>query len=178
MRQATPPTLIQFSQPMQIGGVNGLGDSSLWLALNSQNGNSVTVVPGSLAWDWKTNTASWHLQNSGTGVFGQYAIHVAGTVLDRYGHAPDGEWTAPVANTKTATVSGTGAAGGEFVFTVLLLPGDADGDLTTAFADLGIVLNNYNHAGTWATGDFNGDGLVDFADLGVVLNWYNISIIL
>jgi hypothetical protein len=54
-------------------------------------------------------------------------------------------------------------------------PGDANLDGMVDFADLGMLLTNYNHAGNWTTGDFNHDGQVDFADLGILLTNYNRS---
>ena len=55
----------------------------------------------------------------------------------------------------------------------LLFPGDANGDKVADFTDLGILLNHYNQAGTFATGDFDPSGTVDFTDLGILLNNYN-----
>ena len=58
------------------------------------------------------------------------------------------------------------------------VPGDANLDKTADFADLGILLNNYNVSGfsgvaQWNAGDFNDDHIADFADLGILLNNYN-----
>ncbi len=53
------------------------------------------------------------------------------------------------------------------------LPGDGDLSGTVDSTDLGLVINNYNHAGEWDTGDFNYDGVVDSTDLGFVINNYN-----
>ena len=51
-------------------------------------------------------------------------------------------------------------------YTVVKLPGDANGDGFVDGADLDIVLSNYNRTGaTWAQGDFNGDGVVNGQDL-------------
>jgi hypothetical protein len=52
-------------------------------------------------------------------------------------------------------------------------PGDANGDDVVDFADLGILLNNYNQSGSFSAGDFNASGDVDFTDLGILLNNYN-----
>ena len=62
---------------------------------------------------------------------------------------------------------------GEVTLTELPFPGDANGDHVVDFTDLGILLNNYSQAGTFATGDFNNSGNVDFTDLGILLNNYN-----
>ena len=53
-------------------------------------------------------------------------------------------------------------------------PGDANGDDVVDFTDLGILLNNYNLAGSFSTGDFDNTGIVDFTDLGILLNNYNL----
>ncbi len=53
------------------------------------------------------------------------------------------------------------------------LPGDGDLSGTVDSTDLGLVINNYNHAGEWDTGDFNYDGVVHSTDLGFVINNYN-----
>lgn len=52
-------------------------------------------------------------------------------------------------------------------------PGDANGDRVVGFADLGILLNNYNQPGPFSSGDFDASGTVDFADLGMLLNNYH-----
>jgi hypothetical protein len=41
------------------------------------------------------------------------------------------------------------------------------------FTDLGILLNNYNQPGTFASGDSDNSDTVDFIDLGILLNNYN-----
>ncbi len=52
-------------------------------------------------------------------------------------------------------------------------PGDADGDGQVTFADLNIVLGQFNSAGPGLAGDLNGDGQVNFADLNLVLSGFN-----
>ena len=52
-------------------------------------------------------------------------------------------------------------------------PGDANGDNLVNFADLNIVLGNFNRSGAGVAGDLNGDGVVNFADLNLVLSSYN-----
>ena len=59
-------------------------------------------------------------------------------------------------------------------YTVVKLPGDANGDGFVDGTDLDIVLSNYNRTGaTWAQGDFNGDGVVNGQDLDAILSNYN-----
>lgn len=51
--------------------------------------------------------------------------------------------------------------------------GDLDGDLVINFADLNILLGNYNQVGAGLDGDLDDDGDVDFADLNTLLGLYN-----
>ncbi len=53
-------------------------------------------------------------------------------------------------------------------------PGDANGDGTVDFADLNIVIGQFNTSGPGLDGDVNGDGAVDFADLNMVLSAFNL----
>ncbi len=53
------------------------------------------------------------------------------------------------------------------------MPGDADGDGDVDFADLNIVLSEFNTTGQNLAGDLDGDGDVDFADLNLVLSNFN-----
>ena len=75
------------------------------------------------------------------------------------------------------TIVGLGNGGpGSFGWVAYLgtrFPGDANFDDVVNFTDLGILLNNYNLAGTFASGDFDNSGTVDFADLGILLGNYN-----
>jgi trimeric autotransporter adhesin len=51
--------------------------------------------------------------------------------------------------------------------------GDLDGDGLVNFADLNLLLVDYNKAGAGLVGDADGDGDVDFADLNLLLGLYN-----
>ncbi len=53
--------------------------------------------------------------------------------------------------------------------------GDVNGDGEVDFADLNIVLGQFNQTGTGLQGDIDGDGDVDFADLNALLSVYNTS---
>lgn len=59
--------------------------------------------------------------------------------------------------------------------TLVLLPGDLDGDGFVGIGDLNAILSNWNAqvtAGDLLSGDVNGDGFVGIEDLNVVLgNW-------
>ncbi len=53
-----------------------------------------------------------------------------------------------------------------------VLPGDVNGDGIVEFADLNLVLSNYNATGSGVVGDVDFDNRVDFADLNLVLGSY------
>ncbi len=55
----------------------------------------------------------------------------------------------------------------------VLCPQDLDGDGDVDFADLNIVLGEFNMVGQGLAGDVDGDGDVDFADLNAVLGVFN-----
>jgi hypothetical protein len=57
------------------------------------------------------------------------------------------------------------------------LTGDANLDGYVNFADLNIILTNYNKTGDWSKGDFDNNGTVNFSDLNVVLTNYNRSVL-
>lgn len=86
--------------------------------------------------------------------------HIAGAMLV-YSDAPD----EPV---RVVMLSG-------FVKAPVSCPGDANGDGEVNFADINIVLSNYNGSGQGLPGDLDGDGDVDFADLNLVLANYGAS---
>lgn len=52
-------------------------------------------------------------------------------------------------------------------------PGDVNGDGEVGFADLNIVLADFNTTGANLPGDTDGDGDVDFADLNTVVSAFN-----
>jgi len=52
-------------------------------------------------------------------------------------------------------------------------PGDTNGDGQVGFADLNVVLSQFNVTGPGLPGDLNGDGQVGFADLNLVLSAFN-----
>ena len=59
------------------------------------------------------------------------------------------------------------------VFTVPSCPEDLDVDGDVDFADLNIVLGDFNTTGPDLDGDVDSDGDVDFADLNRVLGLFN-----
>ena len=61
----------------------------------------------------------------------------------------------------------------DFIDSVLMTPGDINGDFLVDINDLGIVGAHFNQAVTTSEfGDLSGDGFVDIADLGIIGgNW-------
>ncbi|MBL0921991.1 MAG: hypothetical protein IBJ10_07665 [Phycisphaerales bacterium] len=59
------------------------------------------------------------------------------------------------------------------IVNAFLCPFDLSGNGVVDFADLNILLNNFNQMGSNLPGDFNGDGAVNFADLNALLGVYN-----
>lgn len=51
--------------------------------------------------------------------------------------------------------------------------GDTNGDDVVDFADLNVVLSNFNVKGDGLAGDLNRDGSVDFTDLNEVISFFN-----
>ena len=76
-----------------------------------------------------------------------------------------------------STMVGVVVVHGTEVATVIIhldvCTGDINGDGVVDFADLNILLGNYNTAGGAIPGDIDGDGDVDFADLNELLGAYN-----
>jgi hypothetical protein len=52
-------------------------------------------------------------------------------------------------------------------------PADLDGDNFVGFADLNIVVSNFNQFGENLPGDIDDDGQVGFDDLNIVLSAFN-----
>ena len=94
--------------------------------------------------------------------------------------AGNGSLTSGPMYTSTGSADGYGVGYDDTAGTVTVqvaLWGDANLDGSVTFADLNVVLANYNQTGkTWSGGDFNYNGTVSFSDLNVVLANYNQSI--
>jgi len=125
----------------------------------------VGFVPGSFVYDNTNFTATWTLQQQ----IGpdKLLIHLPDTIENLGGSALDGEWQDDV-----STVSGDGAAGGDFNYRFNLLPADANQDGFVTDLDLSLLVSNWQQAGDWSAGDFNGDYIVTDLDLSIlVTNW-------
>ncbi len=60
-----------------------------------------------------------------------------------------------------------------FIIRLTNCPADINGDELVDFADLNLLLGNFNTSGPTIPGDINGDGVVNFADLNLLLSVYN-----
>lgn len=99
----------------------------------------------------------------------------ANAVTDLDGNRLDGEWVNPTGYTDNDAdagnyPSGNGVAGGNFVFAVTILTGDADRDGRVSLADLARVQRNFGKASgaIWEDGDVTGDGAVTAADAALL----------
>jgi hypothetical protein len=97
----------------------------------------------------------------------------ASVLHDVDNNALDGEWAFPRSiyeDFSTIFPSGNGYEGGGFIFTFVILPGDADLDNDVDGSDYLLWLSNFdpNETGkTFEQGDFNGDGIVEGEDLAI-----------
>ena len=95
--------------------------------LGAPEGPSVPGVLG-FSYDSGTFTATWTFA-AGL-VANKYLLHFASAaVTDAQSAALDGDWT-----TSVSTFSGDGAAGGDFSFRFLVVPGDTNGDAATTLS--------------------------------------------
>jgi probable HAF family extracellular repeat protein len=142
----------------------------------SQNSLSVTGVNvsqysfASFSYNSTTFTATWtlsksigkdklslHLQSSGVNA-----------VTNASGQALDGEWT----NGLSDFPSGNGTAGGDFTFSVNVLPGDVNHVGIVNGQDLAALSSSWLSTGA-SLADINGDGVVNTQDLAQIsANWF------
>ncbi|MAE65994.1 MAG: hypothetical protein CMJ18_17115 [Phycisphaeraceae bacterium] len=127
-----------------------------------------------LAYDQATTSATLTFPQA----FGpeRLSLSIFDTTSDIVGNALDGEWTDGV-----STVSGDGGAGGDFTFSLNVLPGDLDrADETVGTNDLQRVLVNFTRnvpIGDTFQGDVTGaagspDGVVGTDDVSLVLAFF------
>ncbi len=101
-------------------------------------------------------------------------------VLDRVSNMLDGEWTNPdyitqVSSSISRFPSGTGTAGGDFVFRVIVINGEFTQDNVVDLNDFGVYKDNFGVGTTYLQGDANGSGLVDLGDKGIHQTNFGIS---
>ena len=93
-------------------------------------------------------------------------------VLDRVSNMLDGEWTNPdyithISSSISRFPSGTGTAGGDFVFRVIVINGEFTQDNVVDLSDFGVYKSNFGTGTTYLQGDANGSGLVDLNDKNI-----------
>jgi len=110
-------------------------------------------------YDSFTRTATWTLSQS-IAEGDLLRLVLSDAVVDFVGHRLDGEWT----DATSTYPSGNGSSGGEFQMRINVLPGDADGNGTTGWGDLGVLSALFGVAAAGGKADFDGDGVVDAAD--------------
>lgn len=100
-------------------------------------------------------------RNSGFFAADQLILTIADTVQDTAGNPLDGEWTNTI-----SLASGDSAAGGDFLFSLNVLPGDVDGSHFVLNPDINLAIDNQF---TFA-GGLGYDVLVDVDGSGFVVN--------
>ena len=129
-------------------------------------GETYTLGPGSVSFDDTTNTATINLPPNLTRDV--LALTISDSVTDLTGNALDGEWV----DNQTIARSGNGIAGGDFVFTFKVLPGDATQNEFVSGSDLSLAralrfaiigAGNYN-----SLADINGDGFIGASDISAI----------
>jgi hypothetical protein len=143
-----------------------------FLSVVSHEGHSYSI--SSVSYNSTTKTATWTFSSAFSA--DQIELVLADDVIDVAGNFLDGEWTNPTTLAQSSSdtfPSGNGLFGGNFVFYVTILPGDANQDGVVNFSDYQILQNNYGLSGkTFTDGDFNGDGTVNFSDYQMLQNTY------
>ncbi|MCA9261231.1 MAG: hypothetical protein KDA61_18575 [Planctomycetales bacterium] len=153
---------IVFNQP-----VNVTSDALTVVGLQSANAPALVEF----TYDAATNSATWRFES--WALADQFLIAVDDAVTGANGYQLDGEWTNPASITATNSSgmissfpSGDGVEGGDFVFVMSLLPGDADLNGVVDQTDSDILGDNIGLqlGALFTDGDFNGDGDVDIWD--------------
>ena len=149
---------ITFNEPVDVGS------SDLTL---SGAGGAAYAISG-FSYDPSSETATWTL--AAPLPQGGIQLDLSG-VTDALGLALDGEWT----DGASGFPSGNGISGGDFLFHLNVLPGDANGDGAVDFADLVALARHYGQPGGLADGDVDGDGKIDFADLLLLARHFGLT---
>jgi hypothetical protein len=149
--------------------------------LGLRTGNVPTLAEYS--YDAASHAAKWRFEGWALG--DHYMIYLKDEITDADNNFLDGEWTNPNRIYQTGSSgayfqnaaisefpSGDTVQGGAFVFTMTLLPGDADLDGVVSMADYGILSGNWGATvgKQFTHGDFNGDGAVNAPDYDLLAN--------
>ena len=141
------------------------------VSLTGIYGHTYSFPPGSVSFDDTTNTATIALPPNLTR--DALTLTIADSVTDLNGNALDGEWT----DNQTTPRSGNGTAGGDFVFSLNVLPGDVSQNSFIDGTDLSqtrdkrfalIGTPSYTFANGAFMADVTGNGFIDGTDLSVV----------
>ncbi|MBL9125771.1 MAG: hypothetical protein JNG90_19175, partial [Planctomycetaceae bacterium] len=158
--------VVTFSEQVIVGEDDfvavGISPSGSWTILTVDQ-LSATVLPGG------QTEATWTLSapiSAGRVFFGLTSSET--NIRDLSENTLDGDWDDPLdfSDTSSSTMpSGDGFAGGDFIFSFTILPGDANRDNLVDGADYSIWADNWLHQpATFTQADFSGDGMVDGAD--------------
>jgi hypothetical protein len=130
-------------------------------------------------YDPLTFTATWRFEGWALG--DNYLLYLSDSISDIDGNFLDGEWTNPASIMTTNSAvsefpSGDGDSGGAFIFTMTLLPGDANLNGVVDGNDYSIWTSNYAADGSFWEGDFDGDGIVGTADIAILYQTYGFNL--
>ncbi|HEY1603597.1 MAG TPA: hypothetical protein VGG64_28610, partial [Pirellulales bacterium] len=120
----------------------------------------------SFSYDAATFTATWTLTAPIRADRLVVDLHSsgAGAITDSRGQSLDGEWN----NAVSQYPSGNGVAGGDFLFDIDVLPGDANGDGVVNGLDINLAGSDFMQTGSGLAADFNGDATVNGLDVNTV----------
>jgi uncharacterized delta-60 repeat protein len=155
------------------------------LLLSGINAATYNVIGSTFSYDAATFAATWVLpQAIGAD---KLLIHLnadgADPIADESGNRLDGEWTNPTSTAQPSSSiypSGDGNPGGDFLFRVNVLPGDANRDGYVKTSDALAILPNLNKAagtsGYTPFIDVDGNGQIKTTDTLAVLPKLNTSL--
>ncbi|MCA9213609.1 MAG: hypothetical protein KDB27_11115 [Planctomycetales bacterium] len=150
--------LVTFDQQVNI--------SESDVTLTGTEGKTYTFPPGTVNFDAASNTASILLPANLT--HDALTLTIGDTVTDLGGNALDGEWT----DGSTLPRSGNGSAGGDFIYSFNVLPGDTNQDFFVSSPDLSNVRSHrftgIGDAGYSVLLDVTGDGFIASGDISGV----------
>jgi len=162
-------------------------ETDLWL-LGGHTGITYTTDWDIVDFDFneETFTALWRFDDLADGdmlanpfpadnlVIGLNTVSTGANIIDASGNLLDGEWEYPMSLADPSPTSfasaGNGVAGGQFLFTFVILPGDFDLDNDAdgaGFLAWQLMFAPNATDKTFEDGDYDGDGNVDSADLAL-----------
>jgi hypothetical protein len=162
---------IDFSEPVKGSGAGG---TLTPIDMPLHGTTSGMIMPSSVSFDASNNRATLILPSNLAA--DKYLLVVdANNVTDNAGNKLDGEWTNYV-----STISGNGAAGGQFLYRFNILPGDANQSASVTISDLAMIAANFGAvaggSGYSILRDVNGSGTITISDLAIVASSFGTTL--